>query len=139
MRGRAVVCFQRRRCAVTFRLSAGPLSLRGMPAFHLPPGCSDPARTRLVPHLHYAGALSGFPEASRGRWPLVPTICVPSRILCAPQGRISTPTHCAGDKPMVYFIVDAWLGITFQVDSETVCRILESAYTNMTCIVRRDV
>lgn len=39
---------------------------------------------------------------------------------------------------MVYFIIDSWLGITFQVDSETVCRILESAYTNMVCIVRRD-
>jgi hypothetical protein len=40
---------------------------------------------------------------------------------------------------MLYFIVDTWLGIQYQVDSETACRILESAYTTMTCIVRRDV
>ena len=40
---------------------------------------------------------------------------------------------------MLYFIFDSWLNITFQVDSETVCRILESSYTTMTCIVRRDV
>lgn len=40
---------------------------------------------------------------------------------------------------MLYFIFDSWLGITFQVDSETVCRFLEASYTTMTCIVRRDV
>lgn len=39
---------------------------------------------------------------------------------------------------MLYFIVDAFMGITFQVDSETACRFLEASYTTMTCIVRRD-
>lgn len=40
---------------------------------------------------------------------------------------------------MLYFIIDSFMGITFQVDSETACRFLEASYTTMTCIVRRDV
>ena len=40
---------------------------------------------------------------------------------------------------MLYFIIDTWLGIEFQVDSETVCHILDAAYSTFTCVVRRAV
>lgn len=39
---------------------------------------------------------------------------------------------------MLYFIIDSALGIVFQVDTESACRILETAYWHMTCVVRLD-